>query len=295
MSQTRTIEAILIAGPTASGKSDFALELARQKNGVVINADSMQVYQDLHILTARPPEEDCADVPHRLYGHVPGHEAYSAARYSDECAEAITAARTEGRLPVIVGGTGLYFRALLSGLSPVPPIPDDIRSYWRSEAITQGADALHEILAHRDAVMAERLDRSDTQRITRALEVVDATGTSLAEWQERPGTPVLNEDQTERIVIAPAREELHDRCHARFDWMMAAGALDEVRALRELQLNPGLPIMRALGVRPLMAHLAGDLSLDEAVAQAKTETRQYIKRQTTWLRGNMSAWKWKQT
>jgi tRNA dimethylallyltransferase len=287
---TEIKRAILIAGPTASGKSAFALETASRVGGAVINADSMQVYRDLMILTARPSPEDEARVPHKLYGHVAGSEAYSAARFADEARRAIAEARAEGLVPIIVGGTGLYFKALLEGLSPVPPVPDDVRAHWRSEAERVGAAALHGILAHRDPVMAERLRATDPQRIVRALEVLEATGRSLADWHETPGKPVLEEGDIERFVLMPEREALHWRCDARFEAMMAAGAVEEARALGGQKLDPGLPVMRALGVAPLLDLIAAKVTREEAVDRAKAETRQYAKRQITWLRGNMSSW-----
>jgi tRNA dimethylallyltransferase len=281
---------ILIAGPTASGKSGLALALAEQLGGVVINADSMQVYRELRVLTARPAAEDEARAPHWLYGHVPASEAYSAGRFVTDASDAIGRARREGLRPIIVGGTGLYFKALLEGLSPVPPIPDDVRTKWREMEKAHGTYAMWQVLTERDPVMAFRLDPSDGQRIVRSLEVHDATGTSLAEWQRTPGVPVLVEKETVRFVVLPERDELHRRCDARFEAMMAAGALEEVRALALLSLSPELPAMRALGVRPLMQHIAGDVTLDEAIKRAKAETRQYVKRQATWIKGNMTAW-----
>ncbi|HRN88713.1 tRNA (adenosine(37)-N6)-dimethylallyltransferase MiaA [Hyphomicrobium sp.] len=283
---------ILIAGPTASGKSALAHALAERLSGTVINADSMQVYRELRILTARPSEAETAAVPYRLYGHVPGHEAYSAARYADEARSAIAEAQAAGRIPVVVGGTGLYFKALLEGLSPIPPIPPDIRTRWRDAAAEQGAAALHAVLAKRDPVMAARLRPSDPQRIVRALEVLEATGISLAAWQEMPGEPVIQLDEALPLVVSPPREVLRQRIDARFDAMIEEGATEEVRALARLGLDPDLPLMRALGVRPLMDMLAGRVSAIEAVEGAKAETRQYAKRQVTWLRSNMSAWKW---
>jgi tRNA dimethylallyltransferase len=282
--------AILIAGPTASGKSAFALETARRVGGIVINADSMQVYRDLSILTARPTPEDEARAPHRLYGHVGGSEAYSAARFADEASRAIGEARTRGWVPVIVGGTGLYFKALLEGLSPVPPVPDDIRAHWRGEAERIGPAALHAVLAGRDPVMSQRLKATDPQRIVRALEVLEATGRSLADWQETPGTPVIEVRETEPFVLMPERDELYRRCDTRFEAMLQAGALEEVEALGRQELDPGLPVMRALGVAPLLDLLSGKITREEAVERAKAETRQYAKRQVTWLRSNMSAW-----
>jgi tRNA dimethylallyltransferase len=281
---------ILIAGPTASGKSRLAMALAREHNGVIINADSMQVYADLSVLTARPRAEDLAAHPHALYGHIDGADAYSAGRFQTEVSKAIEVARSEGLRPIIVGGTGLYFKAMLDGLSPVPPVPDEIRAKWRSRGQELGAYALWQMLMNADPAMASRLDPHDLQRITRAHEVMEATGRSLAYWQQQPGTPVLREAETVRLVIAIDRAELQRRCDGRLDAMMAMGALEEVRALAERNLSTELPIMRALGVRPLMQHVAGEITQEEAVAQSKAETRQYAKRQQTWITGNMRSW-----
>jgi len=283
---------ILIAGPTASGKSALALALAERVGGTVINADAMQVYRELRILTARPDEADERRAPHRLYGHVPGREPYSAARYAAEARAAIAAAEAAGSIPIVVGGTGLYFKALTHGLSPIPPIPEAIRAHWRTRASEEGAPRLHAVLEARDPEMAARLRPSDPQRLVRALEVLDATGTSLARWQERPGVPVVRVEEGRAIVVSPARDELRRRCDARFDAMMEAGVVDEVRALLALGLSPELPVMRALGVRPLAGLVAGRLTAAEAAEAAKGETRQYAKRQLTWLRRNMMSWRW---
>jgi tRNA dimethylallyltransferase len=281
---------ILIAGPTASGKSGLALALAERRGGTVINADSMQVYRELSLLTARPGAEDEARAPHVLYGHVSGAEAYSAGRYAADAAAAIAAAQAAGRVPIVVGGTGLYFRALLEGLSPIPAADPGVRAFWRAEAGRRPAPELHALLATRDPETAARLRPTDPQRIVRALEVLDSTGRSLAEWQRQPGRPVLVEAATERLLVLPERASHGARMDARFDAMMAGGALDEVRRLMALGLSSELPIMRALGIPPLAAHLAGALSLDEAVATAKSDTRKYAKRQLTWLRRNMITW-----
>lgn len=286
---------ILIAGPTASGKSALAHALAEKLSGTVINADSMQVYRELRILSARPAESEMGNVPYRLYGHVPGAEAYSAARFAVEASAAIDAARVEGRVPIVVGGTGLYFKALIEGLSPIPPVPEDIRTRWRKAAEDQTPRALHAELAGRDPAMAARLRPTDPQRIVRALEVLEATGVSLARWQETPGEPVLRSSETHAFVVSPPREELRERIDTRFDAMMRDGAVDEVQSLRALGLDPDLPVMRALGVRPLMEFLEGATSREAAAETAKAETRQYAKRQVTWLRSNMSAWKWLST
>lgn len=290
MTRPRDARAILIAGPTASGKSGLAMRLAEEVGGVVINADSMQVYRELRILTARPTPEEEARVPHALYGFVAGAEPYSAGRYAADAFRAIAETREAGRVPIVVGGTGLYFKVLLEGLSPVPVIDPEVRAHWRAEAVRMPAPELHAVLAQRDPAMASRLMPTDPQRIVRALEVLESTGCSLADWQRAPGKPVLAEEETVRLLVLPDRAAQGAAIDARFDAMMRAGALEEVRALVALGLSPGLPIMRALGVAPLAAHVGGRLPLAEAVALAKTQTRQYAKRQATWHRRNMIAW-----
>lgn len=286
-----TLSPILIAGPTASGKSALAIAIAEHVGGVIINADSMQVYRELRILTARPSPDEEARLPHALYGFVPASEAYSAGRFVADVANALATARQAGRRAVIVGGTGLYFKALLEGLSPIPAIEAEIREHWRAEAERRGAADLHRDLAARDARMAEQLASSDTQRIVRALEVIEQTGRSLADWQQVRGAPMIDEAQAVRLLVTLDREDLHARAGARFDRMIASGALDEVRALEALQLNPDLPAMRAIGVRPLLAVIRGECSLEAAAEAAKAETRQYIKRQETWIKRNMITWK----
>ena len=285
-------KAVLIAGPTASGKSRAALELGERLGGTIINADSMQIYGELRELTARPSSSEEARVPHRLYGTVSAAEAYSVGRWLDDVAAAMVEARGEGRLPILIGGTGLYFKALTEGLAPVPDIPAAVRSYWREQADNLGPEALCGALAARDPTMAARLGPSNSQRILRALEVIDATGVSLAEWQGGDAPPVLASGETLRFVIAPERETLYAAIDARFDRMLARGVLDEVRRLAKLDLDLGLPAMRAHGVCELAAYLAGAASLQEAVAKAKTETRRYAKRQMTWLRRYMTDWEW---
>jgi tRNA dimethylallyltransferase len=284
------LKPILIAGPTASGKSALATAIAEFFGGVIINADSMQVYRELRILSARPTLEEEARVPLALYGFVSAGEAYSAGRFVRDAAAAIAKARAEGRRPIVVGGTGLYFKALLEGLSPIPDVRDDVREHWRDEAERHGADALHGELARRDPLMAARLARTDTQRIVRALEVITSTGQSLAEWQTLRGEPVLDAAETVRLVVHADRAELHARADARFDRMMREGAIDEVRLLSEMQLDPDLPAMRAIGVRPLVRMIRGEIGSEQTVAAAKVETRQYIKRQETWLKRHMIAW-----
>ncbi|HEY5796979.1 MAG TPA: tRNA (adenosine(37)-N6)-dimethylallyltransferase MiaA [Bosea sp. (in: a-proteobacteria)] len=284
------IRAVLIAGPTASGKSALAIEIARRLGGTVVNADSMQVYADLRTLTARPTLEDEAIVSHRLYGHVDGVINYSAMRYAEDVAGVLAELRRIGSLPVLVGGTGLYFKALTEGFSAIPPVPDAVRSAFRARVAEQETTLLHAELARLDPVMAERLKATDRMRIMRALEVHLATGRSIASFQgERhpgplDGVPML------RLFIHPEREEVRRRIDRRFEQMIALGALEEVATLRERRLDPLLPVMRAHGVPGLIAHLDGTISLDEAVARGQADTRAYAKRQVTWFRHQMVGW-----
>ncbi len=284
--------AIRIAGPTASGKSAAALALAARLGGTVINADSMQVYRELSVLTARPTPEEETAVPHRLYGTVAADEAYSVGHWLEAATQAIGEAAAAGRVPILTGGTGLYFKALLEGLAPVPDIPPETRSAWRERADRLGAEGLHRELAARDPAMAARLRPSDPQRLVRALEVIDATGISLAEWQGSSTAPLLAPDNVLKLVIAPERDALYAKIDARLDRMIEQGAVAEVRALLARRLAPGLPAMRAHGVRELAAYLAGAVSLEDATTKAKTETRRYAKRQMTWARRFMQDWAW---
>lgn len=281
--------AVLIAGPTASGKSALAIDIAeRIGRGVVVNADSMQVYREIPILSAQPTQSDQRRVPHRLYGHVSVTEAYSAGRFVEDVRTVLGESLREGWCPVIVGGTGLYFRALTKGLSPVPAVPSELREAWRARAAR--GDGVWEVLQARDPEMAARLMPGDMQRIVRALEVLEATGRSLARWQAEPGAALFDTDDVVRLVVMRERADLQRRCDARFDAMMAAGAMDEVDALAALNVPADRPAMKALGVQPLLAHRSGVVSLDEAVAQAKADTRRYVKRQQTWARKFMVDW-----
>jgi tRNA dimethylallyltransferase len=266
--------------------------LAKRLRGTVVNADSMQVYRELAVLTARPSTADMARAPHRLYGVVPAAEANSVGRWLGDSSRAIAEALEAGRMPILVGGTGLYFKALTEGLAPIPDVPPEIREHWRERAAALSAEQLHRELAACDPAMAARLKPTDPQRIARALEVIDATGVSLAEWQGASAAPVLPPEGVVRVVVAPERELLYAAIDARFESMIGRGALDEVKRLVALGLDPGLPAMRAHGVRELGAYLAGASSLDEAVAKAKTESRRYAKRQMTWVRRFMTEWDW---
>jgi len=273
--------ALLIAGPTASGKSALALKMARERSGIIINADALQVYRELRILSARPSPAEEAEAPHRLYGHVSGRDTYSVGRWLDDAMDALEAAWRGGLLPIVTGGTGLYFKALEQGLAEIPPIAPDVREKWRSF----GGD-LHGELTRRDPEAAGALQPNDRQRLIRALEVVEGTGKSLGHWHAAASqSAVLADAAIERVFIEVPRAELYARAEARFDRMLAAGAMDEVRAL--LDADPALPMMKAIGVRELSAHLRGKIGLDEAVTAAKTATRHYIKRQLTWWRGQM--------
>jgi tRNA dimethylallyltransferase len=268
------------------------MRLASERRALIVNADSMQVYRELRILTARPAAVDEALTPHRLYGFREASRPYSVAAWLDDIAPLVAEARAGGPPLVIVGGTGLYFKALLEGLSPVPDIPEAIRSHWRTEAATKESTALHAVLAQRDPEIAARIAPSDPQRIVRALEVLDATGRSLLDWQKVAGEPLLRSEEADPLFVSPPREILYARCDARLDHMVEAGAIEEVEQLRDLGLDPSLPAMRALGVRPFLNYLKNMLDWEAALEAAKTETRRYAKRQVTWARSNMISWKW---
>ncbi len=283
---------MLIAGPTASGKSALALSLAERHGGVIINADSMQVYRDLRIITARPTREEEARVPHRLYGHVDAAENYSVGRWLRDVAAALADVEAGGRLPILVGGTGLYFKALTEGLAAVPPIPADIRAVIRARLQTEGGAALHAELAARDPAAAERLRPGDRARITRALEVITATGRSLTDWHREGMPPILAAAAAIRVFLTPERATLYQRIEARFDAMMAEGALAEVEALAARGLDPTLPAMKAHGVPWLIRFLKGEVSREEAIEGAKRDTRRYTKRQVTWFRHQLPGWTW---
>jgi tRNA dimethylallyltransferase len=284
--------AVLLAGPTASGKSALALGLARALDGVVINADSMQVYGDLRVITARPTPDEERQAPHRLYGHVDGAENYSVGRWLKDASGALEEAIRAGRLPIFVGGTGLYFKALTDGLSDVPSVPDAVRDRIRTASESRATADLHAALTARDPETARRLRPNDRLRILRALEVWEATGRPLASyWSERRPGPLAGAPAI-RIFLNAEREALRARIDARFRSMIAAGALKEARALAERGLDPTLPIMRAHGVPALIAHLKGALSLEEAVARGQADTRAYAKRQFTWFRHQMPGWIW---
>jgi tRNA dimethylallyltransferase len=283
------IDTVLIAGPTASGKSALALALAEQIGGTIVNADSMQVYGDLRVITARPPPAEEARVPHLLYGHVDAAMNYSVGQYLADARAALDDVRRSDRIAIFVGGTGLYFKALTAGLAAVPPIPQDIRDGVRARLAQHGAPALHADLRKCDPAAAARLSPNDRTRVARALEVVEATGRPLADWQAQ-GLPALIGAQAPRVFIAPERAALYARIDARFGTMIAAGALDEVRLLAVRRLDPLLPAMKAHGVPWLIRHLAGEITLEDAADHARLDTRHYAKRQFTWFRHQLGDW-----
>lgn len=276
--------AILIAGPTASGKSALALDLAESRGGVIVNTDSMQGYSVLDVLTARPSAAELARAPHLLYGHVNPATAYSTGAWLRDVTRLIEEGAFCDRPAVFVGGTGLYFRALAEGISEMPDISPSVRERWRYELKEQGAERLHRILMREDSAVARQLKPTDSQRIVRALEVLDSSGRSILEWQAMRGQPLIDRASARFLVIEPDREDLVARINARFDRMLDKGALEEVRQLIALDLNQDLPAMKAIGVRELQAALNGQTSFPEAIERAKIATRQYAKRQATWFR-----------
>jgi tRNA dimethylallyltransferase len=275
---------LLIAGPTASGKSALAVEQAKLRGGVIINADASQIYRELQIVSARPTIAEMDEFPHLLYGHVAGDREYSVGAWLVDVEQALIGAWADGKLPIIVGGTGLYFMALEKGLAKIPPITLEIREKWRG---FEGD--LHAVLQAKDYSSAERLNPADRQRLIRALEVIESTGKPLRQWQtEAANNSFLKGIAVERIYMQVPREELYVRADLRFDKMLEQGAVEEVRALP--RFNRTQPIMKAIGVPELLRHLCGEIDIVEATDLAKIATRQYIKRQLTWFRGQMKDW-----
>jgi tRNA dimethylallyltransferase len=285
-----SVDAVLIAGPTASGKSAVALALAREIGGAVINTDSMQIYREARILTARPSVSEERNAPHLLYGHVGVGEPYSVARYCADVAQALQAVKEKDRVPIFAGGTGLYFEALTKGLADIPPVPAEIRERTRRHREKIGAEAFHAELAARDPETAARLRAGDTQRTLRAFEVLEATGRPLAQWQRAQGKPLLDGMAPARFVLSPPRDVLHTRINARFEAMLKHGAMAEAQRLADIPDR--LPAAKILGRRELLAAEAGEISLEEATCRAQAASRQYAKRQLTWFRNRMADWVW---
>ncbi|MCF2522624.1 tRNA (adenosine(37)-N6)-dimethylallyltransferase MiaA [Bradyrhizobium sp. G127] len=288
----KRMQAVLIAGPTASGKSALALALAEVTGGIVINTDSMQVYRDLRVLTARPTPDEVARAPHRLYGYCDAAVNCSAGSWVADAALVLAEARAANRLPIFIGGTGLYFKALTRGLSAVPPIPQEVRDDVRARLERDGVEALHAELARRDPVSGEKLKPRDSARVARALEVIEATGRALPDWHRDGLPPLLEPEGVRALFLAPDRKELYARINARFEAMLENGALEEVAVLAARKLDPMLPAMKAHGVPALIRHLAGEITLEEAAEIGQTDTRHYAKRQFTWFRHQLPEFEW---
>lgn len=269
----------LIAGPTASGKSALAIALAKAANGVVINADASQVYADLQILSARPNAQEMGGVPHRLFGHIDGAQACTAARWAAEARAEIRRAHEGGQLPILVGGTGLYIRTLLDGIAPVPDIDPAIRAEVRALPVAEA----HAALTREDPPAAARLAAADTSRVARALEVVRSTGRTLAEWQQHKRGGIAEQIRLSPLILLPPRDWLIDRCDSRFEQMVTGGAVGEVEALLARNLSPDLPVMRAIGVPEIAAWLRGEMEQATMLERGRIATRQYAKRQYTWF------------
>ncbi len=274
---------VLIGGPTASGKSALALRLAREKNGNVINADAMQVYAELPVLTAQPGIKDKAEISHLLYEVMDPSESSSAGKWLALARTAIAKTRAEGRIPIVVGGTGLYFEALTKGLADIPSVPDNVRNEAQRLYADWGEEKFRSALARRDPDSAARIASNDKQRLIRAFEVVEHTGKTLGDWHKSGGASGA-ENAVERRLVLPPRDKLYEACDRRFRNMIDGGALDEVRRLLERNLSPDLPAMKILGVREIAAFLRKEMSLEDAVSKAQQHTRNYAKRQMTWFR-----------
>jgi tRNA dimethylallyltransferase len=283
------MRALLLMGPTASGKSALGLALAERLGGEIVNADSMQVYRDFRILTARPTAAEEARAPHHLYGYADAGELFSTGRWLTDALAAITEIGARGKRPIVVGGTGLYFKALTEGLVDIPAADPEMRAALRTRAEREGAPALHAELAARDPVTAARIEPNDAPRILRALEVLETTGESISALQANT-KPALAREQWAGIALIPDREQLYEVINARYDAMLEAGALDEVRDFATRKLDPTLPAMKAHGAPALMEHLQGDMPLHVAAEIGKRDTRRYAKRQFTWIANQMADW-----
>ncbi|MCW8916581.1 MAG: tRNA (adenosine(37)-N6)-dimethylallyltransferase MiaA [Magnetovibrio sp.] len=278
---------LIIAGPTASGKSALAMDVAERFSGNVINADSMQVYKELRIVTARPSVEDEKRVPHKLFGVLSGDEVCSAGQWCEMAVAEIQVCFDQDRLPILVGGTGMYLKSLVEGLSPIPDVDDEIREQARDLHAELGGEAFRDEVAKLDPISAEKLPAGDTQRLIRAWEVSTATGRAFSDWQNEPRVPLLENVRFAHIALIPPREKLYAGIDQRFEWMVDHGALDEIRALLPLGIDPAKPLMKALGVPELAAYVRGEMELDAAVSKAQQVSRNYAKRQLTWLRSQL--------
>jgi tRNA dimethylallyltransferase len=287
-----TSKAVLIAGPTASGKSALALEFAQATGGVIVNTDSMQVYRDLRVITARPTDDEEARAAHRLYGHVDAAINFSAGQWVTDAARILAELRAQNRMAIFTGGSGLYFKALTRGLSAVPPVPSSVRDEVRARLERDGVEALHAELNRRDPLSAQRLNPRDRTRIARALEVVEATGRSLTDWHREGSPPLVPPGPFRALFLDAERDALYARIDARFEAMLGAGAWEEVAALAARQLDPLLPAMKAHGVPALIRHIRGEITREEAAEIGRADTRHYAKRQFTWFRHQLPDFGW---
>lgn len=281
---------LLLAGPTASGKSALALALAERTGAIIVNADSQQVYDGWRILSARPSPAEEARAPHRLFGHVPLQASYSAGAWLRDAERALAEARRAGRPAILVGGTGLNFKALTEGIAPIPPTGPAIRAAAEAELERLGIRAFAEALAARDPETVAALDRANPMRLLRAWEVLAQTGRGLAAWRSETAAPLLPLSEARAVALVPPRSWLYARTEARFEAMLRAGVLEEVREVMARSLPPEAPGLKAVGAPELMAHLRGELSLSDAIRAAQTATRRYAKRQLTWIRNQMAEW-----
>ena len=282
--------AILIHGPTASGKTALSVALAKRLNGEVINADSMQVYRDLRVISARPSDDEMDEVPHHLFGHVAATERYSTGRWLEAASKVVDDVQRRGKVPIVIGGTGLYHLALVQGLSEIPPVPDDVRADVAAISKTGGATALREKLEAVDAETAARFGQGDRQRLARALEVWLATGQSISTFQGNKTRPTLGPEEWLGIALTPPRARLYSRIDKRFEGMLMEGAMEEARGLMAQELDPDLPAMKAHGIPWLLAYLRQELSAQAAAENAKRDTRRYAKRQFTWIGRQFPFW-----
>ena len=285
--KTSTKPVVLIAGPTASGKSSMAMDVAEEFDGQIINADSMQVYKELRIVTARPSEADEARLPHKMYGMISVAQSWSVGQWQAMAVEEIAACHAAGKLPVVTGGTGLYFKALMEGLADIPVADPEIRQNLTARLDKEGCEVLHEELKKVDAITAERIFPTDTQRLLRALEIYQSTGRSQSDWIADGNQGVPDDLRFLPLILQPPREQLYEKINQRFGAMVKEGALEEVRALSKLGLDPSLPAMKAVGVRELLAYEAGECSLEQSIAKAQKISRNYAKRQLTWFRNQI--------
>lgn len=279
---------ICIAGPTASGKSNWAVELAKNVDGEIINADSMQVYSHLHILTARPDEAEMGSIPHHLFGHVPPNVQYSTGIWLKEAVEAIIECLSRHKTPILVGGTGLYFKALTEGLAEIPT-PTSIAIQKAEGLLDEGFEALRQAAQEIDPQATEKVLGNDPQRLTRIVSVGLGTDKTLSDWR-RETKPIIPENYWQGVLLMPERQQLYERINSRYEKMLEAGGLKEAEALKMLGLDPKLPAMKAIGVPPLIDYLSGKISYEDAVFRAKRDTRRFAKRQFTWFRGQAKHW-----